>query len=146
MGEEQQDSAADGDPVAAGTLLGTLRSVGLVGPRLAVQLGEERHLAKQLAERAGLTLEPWMMALVKSQIDAALESLEMEVRPSGGSKTPGHEDILKPRRVEATLKAAKNFEDFRRNRPFKFLRLHSGPNDLRLSNLKQLATGWRRSY
>lgn len=37
MGEEQQDSAADGDPVAAGTLLGTLRSVGLVGPRLAVQ-------------------------------------------------------------------------------------------------------------
>ena len=34
-----------------------------------------------------------MMALVKSQIDAALESLEMEVRLSGGSKTPGQQAI-----------------------------------------------------
>ena len=89
----QQDGAADGDPAAAGALLGTLRAVGLMGPWLAVQLGEEEPLARQLAERAGLALEPWMVALVKSQIDAALKSLEMEVRLAGGAKTPGQQAI-----------------------------------------------------
>ena len=39
------------------------------------------------------------------------------------------EEIFRPRRVAAALKAAKNFEEFRRNRPFKFLHLYSGPND-----------------
>ena len=40
-----------------------------------------------------------------------------------------HESILRPRRIEAALKAAKSLEEFRRNRPFKFLYLYSGPND-----------------
>ena len=52
---ELQDNAADGSPEEVGAILGTLRRVGLTGPRLALQLGEEECLAKQLAKETGIT-------------------------------------------------------------------------------------------
>ena len=38
-------------------------------------------------------------------------------------------EVLRPRRVDAALRAARNFEEFRQNRPFKFLHLYSGLKD-----------------
>ena len=39
------------------------------------------------------------------------------------------EGVMRPMRVHSALKNSKTFEEFRRNRPFKFLHLYSGPND-----------------
>ena len=39
------------------------------------------------------------------------------------------EGMMRPMRVHSALKNSKTFEEFRRNRPFKFLHLYSGPND-----------------
>lgn len=41
------------------------------------------------------------------------------------------EGPMRPRRVEAALKSPKSFEEYRRNRPFKFLHMYSGPRDPR---------------
>eukprot|EP00435_Cladocopium_sp_Y103_P026017 s1451_g6.t1 len=69
-----QDGAAP-DPVDVGAVLGVLRQVGLVGPRLALQVGDERSLAHQVAERAGLSYGDWIYDLVKSQVEDACASL-----------------------------------------------------------------------
>ena len=39
------------------------------------------------------------------------------------------EGVMRPMRNHSALKNSKTFEEFRRNRPFKFLHLYSGPND-----------------
>ena len=36
---------------------------------------------------------------------------------------------MRPRRVEVALKNSKTFEQYRKNRPFKFLHMYSGPRD-----------------
>jgi len=64
MEMEQQDDAAEGSPEEVGTILGLLRKVGLTGPFLALQLGEEEELSHQLADRAGLKYQPWICRLV----------------------------------------------------------------------------------
>ena len=88
-----QDGAAHGDPAAAGAVLGLLKSIGLVGPRLAFQVGEEESLAAQVAERLGLQPDQWLLDLLKVQVETAIRELEMTVRLSGGSKPPGEQAI-----------------------------------------------------
>ena len=39
-------------PVTSGAVIGVMRQVGLVGPKLAFQIRDEQRLAEQLAERA----------------------------------------------------------------------------------------------
>ena len=87
--DEQQDGAAEGTPDEAGAVLGTLRTVGLVGPKLALQMGDEECLARQVAVRAGLPYRGWILGLVKRQVQAAYESLELDVRLAGGEAPPG---------------------------------------------------------
>ena len=71
-----QDGAAPG-PEDSGAVLGVLRAVGLVGPKLALQLGEEDQLARQLAERAGLAYGDWIRDLIANL-----------VRDGGGCEPP----------------------------------------------------------
>ena len=44
-------------------------------------------------------------------------------------ETKPQQEATRPRRVESALKNSKSFEGFRKNMPFKFMHLHSGPND-----------------
>lgn len=101
--EEQQDSAAGGSPEEVGAVLGILRAVGLVGPKLALQIGEEEELARQLADRAGLAYQPWIRRLVDGQVKDAYDSVEMDVRLSGGMAPPAEQAISEA--VAAQLKA-----------------------------------------
>ena len=73
--DEQQDGAAEGTPVEVGAMLGTLRPVGLTGPKLALQMGDEECLAQQLATRAGMSYRGWMTRWVRSQVKAAYEAI-----------------------------------------------------------------------
>lgn len=100
--EEQQDDAADGGPEAVGAVLGVLRTIGLTGPRLALQMGDEECLSKQLAQRAGVAYAPWVLRLVKGQVKEAFESLELDVRLAGGSAPLGVQTVQDA--TEALLK------------------------------------------
>lgn len=80
MGDALQDGAAQGSPADVGAILGVLRSVGLVGPKLALQLGEEPVLAKQLAERAGIPYEGWVLDLVRAQVKGAYDDLDLDIK------------------------------------------------------------------
>eukprot|EP00435_Cladocopium_sp_Y103_P044620 s1206_g12.t1 len=107
-GAALRDDAAGGSPQEAGAILGVLRKVGLTGPRLALQVGEEEVLARQLAERACLEYQPWMHEFVKLQVKEAYEVMELSVRLDGGQARPGiqavrdaTESMEKARRVEA---------------------------------------------
>ena len=55
-----------------------------------------------------------------------VESSHAEALPPE-TKIPA--EVMRPRRVEAALKSARTFEEYRKNRPFKFLHVYSGPND-----------------
>ena len=93
MGDALQDGAAQGSPADVGAILGVLRTVGLVGPRLALQIGEESALGKQLAERAGIPYGGWVLDLVSAQVKSAHDDLELDVRLAGGAKTPGQQAV-----------------------------------------------------
>jgi len=93
MGDALQDGAAQGSPADVGAILGVLRSVGLVGPKLALQLGEEPVLAKQLAERAGIPYEGWVLDLVRAQVKGAYDDLDLDIRLAGSAKTPGQQAV-----------------------------------------------------
>ena len=103
MEMEQQDDAAEGSPEEVGTILGLLRKVGLTGPFLALQLGEEEELSHQLADRAGLKYQPWICRLVTGQVKDAYDSVEMDVRLSGGMATPAVQAITEA--VSSQLKS-----------------------------------------
>lgn len=89
-----QDDVAMGGPEQAGAVLGALRGVGLVGPKLALQLGDEEALARQLAEHVGLPYGEWILQLVKGQVKDAYSSLELDVRLSGSATTPGTQAVM----------------------------------------------------
>eukprot|EP00435_Cladocopium_sp_Y103_P052211 s157_g16.t1 len=68
--------------------------------------------------------------------DVASPSAGIFVEPQDSHVDPGddreaqyHEGVMVPKRVDAALRNSKSFEEFRKNRPFKFLHLYSGPND-----------------
>ena len=87
-----QDGAAPG-PEDSGAVLGVLRSVGLVGPKLALQIGEEEDLAKQVAERAGLAYGGWIKDLISSHVKEACASIELDARLEGAAMTPGAQAV-----------------------------------------------------
>ena len=99
--EEQQGNAAE-SPAVAESILGLLRHIGLVGPRLALQVGEEEMLATQLAERLGVRMEGWITELVKVQVKSAIDTMEMDLRVRGDHASPGHQAIRDA--VEFTVK------------------------------------------
>ena len=72
-----------GGPEQVGAVLGALRSVELVGPKLALQVGDEEVLAKQLAELTGVPNGTWLLELVKGQGRDAYSSLEPDARLRG---------------------------------------------------------------
>ena len=86
--EQLQDGAAPG-PEDCGAVLGVLRSVGLTGPRLALQLGEEEELGRQVAERAGVAYGDWVRELMANLIKDAYTSVELDARLEGSATTPG---------------------------------------------------------
>ena len=86
---EQPDGAADDGPLARGALLGVLREVGLTGPKLALQIGSEEAVARQVAERAGVTFGDWATDFIADQVKAAIDSMELDQRLSGGAALPG---------------------------------------------------------
>ena len=90
--DEPQDGAAQ-SPENVGAILGVLRSVGLVGPKLALQVGEEKRLAEQLAERAKIAYGEWVHQLVLNQVKDAITSLELDERLNGGAAPPGVQSI-----------------------------------------------------
>ena len=55
-----------------------LREVGLVGPKLAFQVGDEQRLSEQLAERAKVAYGGWVLRLVQSHVKAACDSVELD--------------------------------------------------------------------
>eukprot|EP00435_Cladocopium_sp_Y103_P056827 s679_g19.t1 len=91
--ESLQDGAARGGPEEVGAVLGALRSIGLVGPKLALQLGDEISLAKQVADHAGLAYGDWILKLIKDQVNDAYASLEMDLRMDGAMATPGTQSV-----------------------------------------------------
>ena len=93
MDGAQQDGAAGCDPIAVGAILGVLRKVGLTGPRLALQIGEEADVARQVAERAGVPCDEWAVDLVKAQVKDAYDTVELEARLEGSAKTPGAQAV-----------------------------------------------------
>jgi hypothetical protein len=93
MDGAQQDGAAGCDPIAVGAILGVLRKVGLTGPRLALQIGEEADVARQVAERAGVPCDEWVVDLVKAQVKDAYDTVELEARLEGSAKTPGAQAV-----------------------------------------------------
>jgi len=92
--EVQQDGAAEGSPEEVGTILGLLRRVGLTGPKLALQLGEEEELAHQLADRARLEYKPWICRLVTGQVKDAYDSVMMDSRLPGEMAPPAVQNIM----------------------------------------------------
>ena len=89
MEEAQPDEAALRGPIASGAMMGVLREVGLTGPKLALQVGSEEKLAKQVAERAGIACDDWVVDFIRGQVKAAYEAMELDVRVAGGSARPG---------------------------------------------------------
>ena len=102
----QQDDAAV-DPAKAGAVLGLLRTVGLVGPKLALQIGEERSLARQVEERLGFPEEEWTVGLIKTQIDSAVSTMEIEARVDGAMATPGVQAVRDAMDYESKRKETK---------------------------------------
>lgn len=78
-GGELQDDAAQVPRKYIGAILGVLREVGLVGPKLAFQVGDEQRLSEQLAERAKVAYGGWVLRLVQSHVKAACDSVELDV-------------------------------------------------------------------
>ena len=90
--EQLQDGAAPG-PEDSGAVLGVLRSVGLTGPRLALQVGEEEQLGRQVAERSGVAYGDCIRELMANLIKDACTSLELDARLEGSATTPGAQAI-----------------------------------------------------
>ena len=84
MEEQLQDDAAHGSPLDAGAIVGILRKFGFVGPKLAIQAGDEEALARQAAEEAGVPFAPWVVGVATGLVKDACDSLEMDVRLAGG--------------------------------------------------------------
>ena len=93
MGEQLQVSAAHGSPIDAGAIVGMLRQVGLTGPKLALQVGDEETLARQLAEEAKVEFAPWIVTVVSNLVKEACDSLEMDVRLAGDKAPPATQAI-----------------------------------------------------
>ena len=92
MDEEQPDGAAGG-PVETGAMLGVLRDVGLVGPKLALQVGNEEQLTRQVAERAGVAYSDWAKKIIAAQVKDAMQSMELDLRVAGSSASPSVQGI-----------------------------------------------------
>ena len=103
--DEQSDEIAGG-PVETGAMLGVLRSVGLVGPKLALQVGNEEAVARQVSERAGVMYSEWTKKLITAQIRDACESMELDLRVAGEKASPAVQAIN-----DATLAQKKEKEE-----------------------------------
>ena len=90
---ELPDGAADGGPLACGALLGVLREVGLTGPRLALQVGSEEAVARQVTERAGVVFGEWATAFITDQVKAAMDSMELDLRLEGKAASPSIQSV-----------------------------------------------------
>ena len=88
-----QDDAAHGSPTDAGAVIGTLRRVGLTGHKLALQVGDEEALARQVASEANVEYAPWILKVVSDLVKEACDTLEMDVRLSGGKSSPGVQSV-----------------------------------------------------
>ena len=93
MDLDQPDEADLGGPVAVGAMLGVLRSVGLVGPKLALQVGAEEAVASQVAERDGVPYGEWAKRLIEAQVRDAMTSMELDKRIAGGAALPGVQSV-----------------------------------------------------
>ena len=89
MEGHQRDGADGGSPEEVGAVIGTLRKYGLTGHKLALQVGDEEALAKQVATEVGMDHEPWITGVVAGLVKDACEALEMSVRLSGSKALPG---------------------------------------------------------
>ena len=86
--EVRQGSAADVEAV-----LGLLKAIGLVGPKMALQVGEEEVVAAQVAERLALEDDGWLTSLIKAQVESAVDALAWGARLDGEKMTPGQQNI-----------------------------------------------------
>lgn len=81
------------DMERAAEALSLMRSIGLIGQRLAVFEMEEEAIAKQLATRMGIEHRSWLTELVKGMINEAVASRDLELRIEGVNRAPAVQNI-----------------------------------------------------
>ena len=94
--------ATRGKEDEAALILNLLESVGLVGSKLAVSLGDEKVLTKQVTEKLGIPEQSWHYEFVRGQVRAATQLEDLEKRLQGGKASVSIqrlEDVIAAKKV-----------------------------------------------
>ena len=81
------------DMEKAAEALSLMRSIGLIGQRLAVFEMEEDAIARQLATRMGIEHRSWLTELVRGMVKEAVASRDLELRIEGVNRAPAVQNI-----------------------------------------------------
>ena len=75
------------------SILNLLEEIGLTGPKLALSLGDETRLTKQVMEKIGVPMEAWHVEFIKGQVRSATQMEDLDRRLGGSAMSPAMQQI-----------------------------------------------------